>query len=87
MIIVYGAAKCPDVAACREDLDFAGVPYEYRDICDLANLKTFLKYRDTEAVFDAVKDAGKIGIPLLIAPTGEVSLDWQKFVENDRSGR
>ena len=34
MLIVYGSKQCPDVAACREDLDMAGVPYEYRDICD-----------------------------------------------------
>ena len=87
MLIVYGAKQCPDVAACREDLDMAGVPYEYRDIGDIANLKAFLKYRDTEPVFYAVKADGKIGIPCMIAPTGEVTLEWQKFVENDRSGR
>ena len=87
MLIVYGAKQCPDVAACREDLDMAGVPYEYRDIAELSNLKTFLKYRDTETVFEAVRAEGKIGIPCMVCPTGEVTLDWQGFVENDKSGR
>ena len=87
MLIVYGAKQCPDVEACREDLDMAGVPYEYRDIAELSNLKAFLKYRDTETVFEAVRAEGKIGIPCMVCPTGEVTLGWQRFVENDKSGR
>lgn len=88
MLIVYGSKQCPDVVACREDLDMAGVPYDYRDIGDnLAYLKEFLKYRDTESVLQCIKAEGKIGIPCMVCPTGEVTLDWQRFLENDRSGR
>jgi glutaredoxin-related protein len=88
MLIVYGSKQCPDVAACREDLDMAGVPYEYRDIGEeLLYLKEFLKYRDTEPAMQGIKAEGKIGIPCMIDPAGEVTLDWQRFLENDRSGR
>lgn len=88
MLIVYGSKQCPDVAACREDLDMAGVPYEYRDICDnLGYLKEFLKYRDAEPALQETRAEGKIGIPCMVDPAGEVTLDWQRFLENDRSGR
>ncbi len=88
MLIVYGAKGCPDVAACREDLEMAGVPYKYRDINEnLATLKEFLFYRDHEPAFRPAKEAGQIGIPCMVAPNGEVSLDWQKFIMNDTSGR
>lgn len=88
MLIVYGSKFCPDVAACREDLDMAGVPYEYRDIGDdLMYLKEFLKYRDINEIYAPLKAEGKIGIPTMVSPTGEVSLDWQRFLENDSSAR
>ena len=88
MLIVYGSKQCPDVAACREDLDMAGVPYEYRDICDnLGYLKEFLKYRDAEPALQETRKEGQIGIPCMVDPAGEVTLDWQRFLENDRSGR
>ena len=43
MLKIYGSMQCPDCVACRNDLDRAGVEYEYLDFADdLRNLKAFL---------------------------------------------
>ena len=77
-MIIYGSMLCPDCVQCRKELDAAGVPYDYRDFAeDLGHLKAFLKLRDTEPVFDAVKQAGKIGIPCIVRDDGSVALDWK----------
>lgn len=81
MITIYGSMLCKDCVACREELDRAGVSYEYRDFSeDLQNLKTFLSLRDSESVFSEVKAMGSIGIPCICREDGSVTLDWQEFL-------
>jgi len=42
MLKIYGHMLCPDCVRCCEDLDVAGVEYEYLDFSeDLGNLKFF----------------------------------------------
>ena len=77
MIKIYGSMLCPDCVRCRQELDEAGVPYEYLDFSDsLANLKAFLAIRDREPIFHAVREAGAIGIPCIEKEDGTVTLDW-----------
>ena len=81
MLKIYGSMQCPDCVACRNDLDQAGVQYEYLDFADdLRNLKAFLAIRDQEAVFAEVKDNGSIGIPCILREGGSVTLDWSEYV-------
>lgn len=81
MLKIYGSMKCPDCVQCREDLDKAGVPYEYLDFADnLKNLKEFLSIRDSSPLFDAVRQAGSIGIPCIVDEEGTVSLDWEVYL-------
>ena len=40
-----------------------------------ANLKRFLKLRDTEAIFDEVKAKGAIGVPCFKLSDGTLTLD------------
>ena len=81
MLKIYGSMMCPDCVQIREDLDKAGVAYEYKDFADsLLNLKEFLALRDSEAVFEEVKAGGKIGIPCVVRPDGTVTLDWEEFM-------
>ncbi len=81
MLKIYGSMLCPDCVQCREDLDKAGVVYEYLDFADnLKNLKEFLNIRDTNAVFEAVRADGKIGIPCILAEDGTVSLSWEEYM-------
>ena len=81
MLKIYGSMQCPDCVACRNDLDQAGVEYEYLDFADdLRNLKAFLAIRDKEAVFAEVKENGGIGIPCILREDGSVTLDWSEYV-------
>ena len=81
MLKIYGSIQCPDCVKCKEDLDKAGVPYEYLDFADsLRNLKVFLDLRDHQEIFTDVKVNGKIGIPCIVREDGSVTLDWEEFV-------
>ena len=81
MLKIYGSMQCPDCVACRNDLDRAGVEYEYLDFADdLRNLKAFLLIRDKEAVFAEVKENGRIGIPCILREDGSVTRDWSEYV-------
>lgn len=81
MLQIYGSMMCPDCVTCREDLDKAGVAYEYLDFADsLLNLKEFLSYRDSDPAFAQLKADGKIGIPCILREDGTVTLDWTEFM-------
>ena len=73
-MIVYGSKQCPDTMACLESLKKGGTPFEFRDLADLAMLKEFLHYRDTSPLYDAVKGSGRVGIPLIVADDGSLSI-------------
>lgn len=80
MLKIYGSMMCPDCVKCREDLDRAGVAYEYLDFGDsLLHLKEFLKLRELP-LFDEIKAAGGIGIPCMVEEDGTVTLDWSSYV-------
>ena len=81
MLKIYGSMLCKDCVQCREDLDKAGVAYEYRSITEhLPYMKEFLTLRDGEALFAPVREAGKIGIPCIQTEDGTLSLTWEQFV-------
>ena len=83
MLKVYGTEICPDCVACKKGYDGNGVAYEYVDIFgSLRNLKEFLHLRDTLPLYDEVKARGAIGIPTVVTEEGEVSLDWEKFLDH-----
>lgn len=80
MLKIYGSMLCPDCVQCREDLDKAGVEYEYLDFSEnLKNLKEFLLLREG-SLFDAIRAEGKIGIPCIQRENGSVTLDWEEFM-------
>ena len=81
MIKIYGSMLCPDCVRCREDLDKAGVEYQYLDFSeDLRSLKDFLKLRDKDPLYAPVREAGSIGIPTIVLPDGSVTLTWEQFL-------
>ena len=64
MLTVYGLMICPDCVKCREELEGAGILYEFRDFADgTKNLKEFLALRDTSPVLRAPGRKGKSGSP------------------------
>lgn len=81
MLKIYGSMLCPDCVECREDLEKAGVEYEFLDFAEsLKNLKEFLKIRDSSDLFDTARAEGKIGIPCIVREDETVSLDWEEFM-------
>jgi glutaredoxin-related protein len=44
----------------------------------MANLKAFLRLRDTNPAFDEIKRNGFVGIPAIVMEDGEIELDWEK---------
>ncbi len=81
MIKIYGSMLCKDCVQCREDLDRAGVAYEYLDFAkSLLHLKEFLSIRESSSLFDAVRENGGIGIPCIVKEDGSVTLDWEEFM-------
>ena len=81
MIKIYGSMLCKDCVQCREDLDKAGVSYEYLDFADsLVYLKEFLAIRDGNPLFAAVREKGGIGIPCIVEEDNTVTLDWEEFM-------
>ena len=81
MLKIYGSDLCPDCIKCKEDLDKAGVSYEYLSITEhLPSMKEFLKLRDGSSVFDGAREKGSIGIPCLVDEEGNLSLSWEKYL-------
>ena len=81
MTKIYGSMLCKDCVQCREDLDRAGVSYEYLDFADnLMHLKEFLAIRENSPLFDQVRKNGGIGIPCIVKDDGSITLDWEEFM-------
>jgi glutaredoxin-related protein len=76
-IFVFGSEQCPDCIVLKDFLEANQIRFTFIDILgSLGKLKMFLKHRDSLPLFDAVKQKGSIGIPLLVVDDGEwISLD------------
>ena len=82
MLKIYGSMLCKDCVECVDDLKKENVEFEFLDFADsLLNLKEFLKIRDENPLFDAVREKGSIGIPAIVKEDGSVTLDWVEFIK------
>ncbi len=73
---VYGSQICIDCRNYRALQRKRGFCAEYIEITeDTGKLKEFLHIRDTDPVFDPVKEKGGIGIPLFINDNGQKTFD------------
>jgi glutaredoxin-related protein len=71
-VFVFGNQDCPDCMVMKAFLDAHEVRYSFIDVLgSLGKLKMFLKYRDSLAIFDDVRQRGSIGIPFTIVNDGE----------------
>ncbi|MCI9454255.1 MAG: hypothetical protein HFG83_10575 [Dorea sp.] len=81
-LVIYGMHVCPDCVEALEELDRREIAYLYKDFSEAtANLKEFLKYRDSSEIFDEVKADGGIGIPCFVLPDGEVTLSLEDVLK------
>ncbi|MBN6074473.1 hypothetical protein HYE60_04255 [Aggregatibacter actinomycetemcomitans] len=73
--ILYYAEKCPDTAPFVAELKRLGVEYDEVEVMSsIPNLKQWLRLRDNNAAFDAVKAKGNAGFPALLLEDGRVIL-------------
>ena len=76
MMKVYGAEICIDCRNYKAIQENRGFEAEYIDIVEsTANLKEFLKLRDTEEIFAEVRERGGIGIPLFVHEDGTMTFE------------
>ncbi len=86
-IVMYGTGICPDCVEAKEQLsNCANIELDYRDITETtATLKEFLSYRDHEAIFSAVIEEGKIGIPFFILEDGTKTFEVFEYADLKKS--
>lgn len=75
-VTVVGSHLCPDTLYTLNKLVEAGADIEFKNLsASLPDLKVYLKLRDTEAMYEKVKEGGGIGIPCFILEDGTKTLD------------
>ena len=82
MLKIYGSPLCPDCVKCKQELEEAGVAFLYLDIGEkLLYLKQFLKLRDTDSIFEPVRQRGQIGIPCIVREDNTLTFEWDEFLK------
>ena len=76
MIKVYGAEICVDCRNFKAIQKNRGFEVEYIDMTEnTKNMREFLAIRDSDPIFDEVKQRGGIGIPLFVREDGQKTFD------------
>lgn len=85
MVTVYGLMVCPDTVEALRLLREEHVDFVYKDFGEATqHLKEFLAYRDDpkyKHIFDPVRQAGGIGIPLFVTDGGVVTDDVSQIIQ------
>lgn len=72
----YGTMLCPDCVEADKLIKEKKIECEYICITDsTANLKEFLRLRDTREEFAEIKKEGNIGIPCFLKDDGTISFE------------
>lgn len=80
-LVVYGTLNCPDTVEALEAYKARGIDVDFRNIDkDTKTLKEFLALRDTESIFDPVREKHMIGVPCVIKEDGSLTLDWEEVL-------
>ena len=80
-VTVIGSHLCPDTLYAIQKLKEADADLSFVNIsAALADLKTFLAIRESNALYDEVRKNGGIGIPLFVLEDGTRTLDLEKVL-------
>ena len=80
-LVIYGTDTCKDCVDAKALLDAKGIRYLFLEFSDsIGNLKRFLKIRDTNPMFDAVKEKGGVGVPLCVLEDGTMTFDVNEVI-------
>ena len=79
MITVYEMKTCPDYITLDEQLSDAA-RFRRVDIGEhVANMKEFIRLRDTNPAFDEARREGYIGIPCFVKEDGTICFDIEEI--------
>ena len=80
-VTVIGSHLCQDTLYAIQKLKEADADLSFVNIsAALADLKTFLAIRESDALYDEVRKNGGIGIPLFVLEDGTRTLDLEKVL-------
>lgn len=80
-ITVIGSHLCPDTLYALNQLAEASTEICFKNIsASLEDLKVYLGLRDSEAMYQPVKESGGIGIPCFLLPDGKITMDLKKVL-------
>ena len=75
-VTVIGSHLCPDTLYALNKLVEAKADIEFKNIsASLPDLKIYLKLRDSEAMYEKIKEHGGIGIPCFLLEDGTKTLN------------
>ena len=76
MIKIYAMPTCPDCDSIHEQRTGREDEFEYINIGEhIRYLSAFMRLRDTNPVFDRMKQIGYVGVPAFVFEDGRVSID------------
>ena len=79
---MYGSHLCPDVLYAINVLKAKGIDFTFLNVSAvLAHLKAFMKLREANPCFDAVRACDGIGIPCFEKDNGEITFDLEEIVK------
>lgn len=81
-VTIIGSHLCPDTLAALNKLSAVGAEIDYKDILSChADLKEYLKLRDTNALYEEIRGTERLGIPCFILENNELTMDINKALE------
>ncbi len=76
MIKIYGMPTCPYCDYVHEQVRGREDEFEYINIGEnIRNMSAFTRLRDTNPVFDHLKEIGDVGIPAFVLEDGSITLN------------
>ena len=82
-VVMYGTKACPDCVEAEEILKEKGI-FKFCSSgwpVNIGYLKRFLTLRDTNPIFDEVKENHWVGVPCFQFQDGSLSLDIDEVVK------
>lgn len=81
-VTIVGSHLCPDTLAALNKLSAIGADIDFRDILSChADLKEYLKLRDSNALYEGIRGTERLGIPCFILENNELTMDINKVLE------
>ena len=81
-VTLIGSHLCPDTLYAINELAARKIKIQFKNLsASLADLKTYLALRESNPLYDAVKEEGIIGIPCFILEDGFTTLDLEEVLE------